>query len=84
MNCAVYVRVSTGTQDTENQLAQLRAFAHSQGWVIVAEYADELTGKNSDRAQFQLMFKHASVHAWDILLFWSLDRLSREGALETL
>jgi DNA invertase Pin-like site-specific DNA recombinase len=84
MNCALYVRVSTGKQDTENQLAQLRAFARTQGWIIVAEYADELTGKNSDRAQFQLMFRDASRRTFDVLLFWSLDRLSREGALETL
>jgi len=76
--------VSTGKQDTENQLAQLRAFARTQGWTIVAEYADELTGKHSDRAQFQRMFHHASRRAFDVLLFWSLDRLSREGALETL
>ena len=84
VNCALYVRGSTGKQDTENQLAQLRAFAHTQGWTIVAEYADELTGNNADRAQFQLMFRHASWRTFDVLLFWSLDRLSREGALETL
>jgi DNA invertase Pin-like site-specific DNA recombinase len=84
MDCALYVRVSTGKQDTYNQLAQLRAFAQSQGWIIVAEYVDQITGKHSDRDQFQLMFKAASCREWDVLLFWSLDRLSREGALETL
>ena len=54
---------------------------HTQGWTIVAEYADELTGKNADRPQFQLMFRDASRRTFDVLLFWSLDRLSREGAL---
>jgi DNA invertase Pin-like site-specific DNA recombinase len=30
------------------------------------------------------MFEDASRRKFDLLLFWSLDRLSREGALETL
>lgn len=84
MNCGIYVRVSTGKQETDNQLDQLRGFARSQGWIVVAVYADQLTGKNSDREQFQKMFRDASQRKFDVLLFWSLDRLSREGALETL
>ncbi len=81
---AIYSRVSTTKQETENQLAQLRDFARKQGWEIVAEYSDEATGKHSDRADFQKMFSDASTRQFDLLLFWSLDRLSREGALETL
>ncbi|MCL2660533.1 MAG: recombinase family protein, partial [Acidobacteriaceae bacterium] len=38
----------------------------------------------SDRAEFQKMFAAASRREFDILLFWSLDRLSREGVVETL
>ena len=34
--------------------------------------------------QFQQMFRAASQKRFDILLFWSLDRLSREGVLPTL
>jgi DNA invertase Pin-like site-specific DNA recombinase len=30
------------------------------------------------------MFREASQHKFDVLLFWALDRLSREGVLETL
>lgn len=30
------------------------------------------------------MFKDASQGKFDVLLFWALDRLSREGVLETL
>jgi DNA invertase Pin-like site-specific DNA recombinase len=30
------------------------------------------------------MFAAASKREFDILLFWSLDRLSREGTVETL
>jgi len=84
MKCGLYVRVSTSKQETENQLGQLRDFALSVGWQVVVEYVDQLTGKNSDRAEFQRMFQDASRRKFDVLLFWSLDRLSREGALETL
>lgn len=86
MRIALYGRVSTKDkgQDTENQMLQLRGFAARQGWVIVDEYVDYVTGKRSDRADFQRMFADASRRRFDLVLFWSLDRLSREGALETL
>jgi DNA invertase Pin-like site-specific DNA recombinase len=62
MKIALYARVSTKDrgQDTENQLAQLRAFADTQGWTVVHEYVDRATGKHSDREQFQKMFEDAS------------------------
>ena len=83
---ALYARVSTKDkgQDTENQLRQLREFARTQDWAIVHEYVDRATGKRSDRHQFQKMFVAASKREFDVLLFWSLDRLSREGTVETL
>jgi DNA invertase Pin-like site-specific DNA recombinase len=83
---ALYARVSTKDkgQDTENQLRQLREFAQKQGWIVVAEFVDRASGKRSDREQFQAMFVAASKRQFDILLFWSLDRLSREGVVETL
>jgi DNA invertase Pin-like site-specific DNA recombinase len=86
MNVGIYARVSTKDkgQDTENQLVQLRDFAAKQDWQIVREYIDHETGSKSDRVQFQAMFADASRRKFDLLLFWSLDRLSREGALETL
>ncbi len=84
MRVCLYGRVSTGKQDNENQLAQLRQFAALQGWTIVAEYCDEVTGSTSDRPAFKAMFLAASQRQFDCVLFWALDRLSREGALETL
>ncbi len=86
MRTAIYARVSTkdGRQDTENQLRQLRDFAATQGWTVVHEYVDRASGKRGDREQFQRMFGAASRREFDVLLFWSLDRLSREGTVETL
>jgi DNA invertase Pin-like site-specific DNA recombinase len=86
MKTAIYARVSTkdGRQDTENQLRQLRTFAATQGWTVVHEYVDRASGKRGDREQFQKMFGAASRREFDCLLFWSLDRLSREGTVKTL
>lgn len=83
---ALYARVSTKDkrQDTENQLLQLRQFCGTQGWTVAHEYVDRATGKHSDREQFQILFQDASQRKFDIVLFWSLDRFSREGVRETL
>ena len=84
MRVALYCRVSTSEQDNDNQTAQLRQFATSQGWQLVSEYCDQTSGSTSNRPEFKRMFQDASQRRFDILLFWSLDRLSREGVLETL
>jgi DNA invertase Pin-like site-specific DNA recombinase len=86
IRCCLYARVSTRDkgQEVENQLRQLREFAALQGWTVYREYVDHETGKNDDRAEFQATFRDASQRKFDVLLFWALDRLSREGVLETL
>ena len=83
---ALYGRVSTKDkgQDNENQLIQLRDFAASQGWRIEAEYIDEATGKSSNRPAFTRLFADAAKRRFDIVLFSSIDRFSREGVAETL
>ena len=83
---ALYARISTRDkgQDVENQLTQLRDFAGRQGLTIVQEFVDRESGSTADRPEFQAMFRAASQRKVDVLLFWSLDRLSREGVLETL
>ncbi len=86
MKIALYSRVSTKDkgQDVENQLRQLREFCMKQDWQVTAEYVDHSSGKRSDREQFQAMFAAASRREFDCVLFWSLDRFSREGVYETL
>jgi DNA invertase Pin-like site-specific DNA recombinase len=48
------------------------------------EYVDRASGKTADRPQFRKLFEDASRRQFDLVLFWSLDRFSREGVLETL
>ena len=86
MNCAIYARTSTRDrgQDFTNQLIALREFAAKQGWHVHQQYVDQVSGSTDERPAFQRMFQEASQRRFDCLLFWSLDRLSREGVLETL
>lgn len=83
---ALYSRVSTKDkgQETENQLRQLREFCTVQGWPVVEEYSDHASGAKSNRESFRQMMDDASRRKFDMVLFWSLDRFSREGALQTL
>ncbi|MFL6451708.1 MAG: recombinase family protein [Bryobacteraceae bacterium] len=86
MRVALYGRVSkdNGTQDTENQLHELREFCQRSRWCIEHEYVDRASGKTADRPQFKRMFEDASKRKFDLVMFWSLDRFTREGVLETL
>jgi DNA invertase Pin-like site-specific DNA recombinase len=62
----------------------LRRFAATQNWDIVTEYVDHESGGHGDRPEFLRMLEDAAQRPFDVLLFWALDRLTREGALETL
>jgi DNA invertase Pin-like site-specific DNA recombinase len=85
MKIAIYTRVSTDRQDNGNQLDQLREFASKQGWTIAAEYGDIVSGSGRlKRPQFEKMMLAASQRRFDGLLFWKLDRFSREGVRKTL
>ena len=83
---ALYARVSTKDkgQDTENQLKQLRAWCKKNKHKVTAEYIDKESGRKADRTQFKQLFIDARQGNFDMVLFWSLDRFSREGVRPTL
>lgn len=86
MMAALYLRISTQDkgQDTENQKIQLERYAKEQGWKIVRVYEDHASGATGSRTAYQRMFEDAEKGKFDVLLFWSLDRFSREGTFATL
>ena len=84
-NVALYCRVSTSKQTNDNQLPELRAFAEKQGWNVIKEYTDTITGSGKrKREAFDDMLLDASQRKFDMLLFWKLDRFSRAGVRQTL
>lgn len=86
MRAAIYARVSTNDarQDPENQLAELRRFAAANGWEVFREYIDYESGGSPQRAEFRRLFDDARRRQFDVVVFWALDRFSREGAFPTL
>lgn len=76
---ALYVRVSTKEQTTENQELELRRWADGLGFQVVHTYRETVTGAKGDRAALTSALAAAHQHQFDVLLIWSLDRLTREG-----
>ncbi|MBN1225057.1 MAG: recombinase family protein [Candidatus Aminicenantes bacterium] len=75
---AIYARVSTDHQDTENQLSELRDFVDRSGWQTFKEYVDSgYSGKDTKRPAFSEMMEHAKEKRFRAVLVWKLDRLSR-------
>jgi DNA invertase Pin-like site-specific DNA recombinase len=88
MRMAIYARVSTDDkgQNPENQLRQLRQWCASAGHELVHEYVDRESGRKGirHRKQFAALFEDAHKRRFDCVLFWSLDRFSREGMVPTI
>jgi DNA invertase Pin-like site-specific DNA recombinase len=77
---AIYIRVSTSKQDTENQRRELEAVADRSGWKIVKVYEDAgISGaKGRDqRPGLDAMMKAVNAKEFDMVATWSVDRLGR-------
>ena len=77
---AVYLRVSTSKQDTDNQRRELEAVAARSGWQIVKVYEDAgISGaKGRDkRPGLDAMLKAVNAKEFDMVCAWSVDRLGR-------
>jgi DNA invertase Pin-like site-specific DNA recombinase len=77
---ALYLRVSTSEQTTENQRQELQTVAMRAGWEIVEVYEDAgISGaKGRDqRPAFAKMLKDATRRHFDMIASWSVDRLGR-------
>ncbi len=77
---ALYLRVSTGEQTTENQAIALQAEALRRGWIVTATYEDAgISGaKGRDkRPGLHQCLQDATRGRYDILMAWSVDRLGR-------
>ena len=77
---AIYARVSTDKQSTENQLLELRTLCTRLGYTIVKEYTDNgISGAKSrdERPALDLLLKDATRRKFGMVMCWSIDRLGR-------
>ena len=91
VRCAIWARVSTDDQHTENQLTMLRAWASTLGMEIAAEYvtedsawADRSNGNGTKGAEFEAqrsaMLAGVRRGTFTVVLVRAIDRLSRRGS----
>ena len=96
VKCVIWARVSStdGSQNTENQLHQLREWAQRRGLEVTKELITEDSawaetkggnGKGSefDKARASLL-DGARLGHYTVVLVWAIDRLSRRGIEDTL
>ena len=77
---ALYLRVSTKTQHTSNQLTELKEVCDRFDYEIVDIYDETVSGtkNNEDRSEFSRLIKDVKRKRFDMVLVWSLDRLGRQ------
>lgn len=77
---ALYLRVSTDRQTTDNQEAALREVAARAGWEVVEVYVDHgISGAKGreGRPAFDRLCADAMRRKFDVVAAWSVDRLGR-------
>jgi len=86
---AVWLRVSTGHQDSDNQVPDVERFAVHHGYDITGRYTvSDSAWKNGGGAEYKRTLARAldDAHAgrFSVLIVWSLDRIVRNGAEDAL
>jgi DNA invertase Pin-like site-specific DNA recombinase len=77
LRAALYARVSSDHQTTDNQLRELREYAQRRGWSAV-EYIDQgVSGAKDRRPGLDRLMADAKRRKVDVVVSWKLDRLGR-------
>ncbi len=77
---ALYLRVSTDRQTTNNQERDLREWAERAGHEVVAVYSDQGISGTTGREQrpaLRKMLEDAKRRRFDVVAVWAIDRLGR-------
>lgn len=83
---AVWIRVSTSHQVTDNQVPDLERFASHHGYEIAERYlvSESAWNGGKDGGEYKATLQRALDDAWQgkfsVLIVWALDRITREGA----
>ena len=77
----IYARVSTSSQDYDRQLHDLRDYAARQGYEVVKEYSEKISGakKVEERQAMKELLDYTSKTRVDKILIYECSRLSRRA-----
>jgi DNA invertase Pin-like site-specific DNA recombinase len=87
MKAALYLRVSSQEQHSDNQLPSLESYCQGKGWQIAEVYSEsESAWRNGHQAELSRLLTdlRSGRRKYDVVLVWALDRLSRLGPLAVL
>ena len=77
MKTAIYARVSTDGQTTDNQVLELRKASERMGWTVEAVFTDTISGAKSKRPQLDLLMQSVIRKEFDVVMIWDVSRLGR-------
>jgi len=83
---ALYMRVSTDEQSSENQRPELERLVRSRRWKVVARCIETVSGVAKDRPELDRLIELAHRGDVDVVAVWALDRLGRSmvGVMHTV
>jgi DNA invertase Pin-like site-specific DNA recombinase len=91
VKCAVWYRVSTGHQESANQIPDVERFIRHHAYTVAEGCiytVDDSAWKNGGGPEYQATLRKALQDAWEgkfsVLVIWSLDRIVRQGPEEAL
>jgi DNA invertase Pin-like site-specific DNA recombinase len=75
---ALYVRVSSGEQNTGAQERALREYVQRRGWKLQQVYRDQgVSGSSSNRPALNELVKACRRGSVDVIVVWKFDRFAR-------
>ena len=77
MKVALYARVSTEEQSTDQQIKELQEFCKNRGYEITKIYTDVISGYKDSRPALDQLMKDAFTKSFNAVIVWKLDRLGR-------
>ena len=77
MKTAIYARVSTDDQTTENQSLVLEEVAKKMEWNVVETFTDVISGAKSKRQGLDALMKAVRRNEVDMVMVWDVSRLGR-------
>jgi DNA invertase Pin-like site-specific DNA recombinase len=85
LKAAAYIRVSTETQTTDNQLPAVKELCKRRSWELVKIYSENASAWSGGRqTELARCIRDAEHNHFETIVVWALDRVSREGPLRIL
>jgi len=85
LKAAIYCRVSTDDQTADNQFLALTRWAGTRDYIVRETYLEsESAWRDGHQRELSRLISDAKRGRFSVVLVWSLDRLSRQGARHIL